>query len=210
MDEIILLGAGGHTKACIDVIEAENKYSIAGLIENSYPAGKSVFGYPVIGSDNDLKRLKNKFQYAFITVGQTRDSRNRQNIYRKLASLGFTLPIIISPSAYVSKHAKIGSGTIIMHNVTVNADANIGSNCIINNHALIEHDVMIYDHCHISTGAIINGHSTINEGTLIGSGAVVNQCVEIALDCIIGSSSVVIKSIAESGIYVGNPLRRIQ
>ena len=75
---------------------------------------------------------------------------------------------------------------------------------------MIEHDVMIYDHCHISTGAIINGHSTINEGTLIGSGAVVNQCVEIALDCIIGSSSVVIKSIAESGIYVGNPLRRIQ
>ena len=33
MRKIILIGAGGHAKACIDVIEEENKYKIIGVIE---------------------------------------------------------------------------------------------------------------------------------------------------------------------------------
>lgn len=31
--EIILIGGGGHCKACIDVIETERKYRIAGIID---------------------------------------------------------------------------------------------------------------------------------------------------------------------------------
>ena len=30
MKNIILIGAGGHSKACIDVIESEKKYKIIG------------------------------------------------------------------------------------------------------------------------------------------------------------------------------------
>ena len=33
MDELIIVGAGGHAKACIDVIEKQSKYKIIGLIE---------------------------------------------------------------------------------------------------------------------------------------------------------------------------------
>jgi len=32
MKNIILIGAGGHCKSCIDVIENENKYKIIGVI----------------------------------------------------------------------------------------------------------------------------------------------------------------------------------
>ena len=31
---IILIGAGGHAKVCIDVIESEKKFKIVGLIDN--------------------------------------------------------------------------------------------------------------------------------------------------------------------------------
>jgi sugar O-acyltransferase (sialic acid O-acetyltransferase NeuD family) len=209
MDKIILIGSGGHTKACIDIIECEKRYKIAGLIEQEESVGKEVFGYPIIGTDDDLENLVPEYKNAFITVGQTRDSNKRQDIQSRLIQIGFNLPSIIAPSSYVSKHAEIGFGTIIMNNATVVADAKIGSNCIINNCALIEHDVTIHDHCHISTGAIINGHSQIGAGTLIGSGAVVNQCVDIPINCIIGSNSIVLNSIKESGTYVGNPLRKI-
>ena len=34
MKKIILIGAGGHAKSCIDVIELQNKYKIIGLIDN--------------------------------------------------------------------------------------------------------------------------------------------------------------------------------
>ena len=32
MDEIILIGAGGHARACIDVIELSRQFKVAGLI----------------------------------------------------------------------------------------------------------------------------------------------------------------------------------
>ena len=32
-EEIILIGGGGHCKSCIDVIEQEGKYQIAGIVD---------------------------------------------------------------------------------------------------------------------------------------------------------------------------------
>ena len=34
MNNIILIGGGGHAYSCIDVIEAERKFKIIGLIDN--------------------------------------------------------------------------------------------------------------------------------------------------------------------------------
>ena len=33
MDKILLIGAGGHARSCIDVIETVGQFRIAGLIE---------------------------------------------------------------------------------------------------------------------------------------------------------------------------------
>ena len=32
--KLILIGGGGHCKACIDVIELENKYKIMGILDS--------------------------------------------------------------------------------------------------------------------------------------------------------------------------------
>ena len=34
MTDIIILGNGGHSRSCIDVIEAEQKYNILGVVSN--------------------------------------------------------------------------------------------------------------------------------------------------------------------------------
>ena len=33
MNKIVLVGGGGHARSCIDVIEMENKFSIAGIVD---------------------------------------------------------------------------------------------------------------------------------------------------------------------------------
>ena len=58
MKEIIILGAGGHCKSIMDVIELEAKYKIAGIVDNELDAGDKVLGYDVIGRDKDLKKIK--------------------------------------------------------------------------------------------------------------------------------------------------------
>lgn len=183
---ILLLGAGGHSRSCIDVIEQNDDYTISGLIGTSDEVGNNVLGYSVIGIDSELAELKKTYDYALVTVGQIETPETRIDLFNKLNSFGYTLPIIISPNAYVSQHAQLASGTIVMHRAVINAGVSIGKNCIINSQSLIEHDSVIGDHCHISTGVIVNGNVKIGQGSFLGSGCVLREGINIGENCIIG------------------------
>ena len=188
MKKIIIIGAGGHAHASIDVIEQCDKYSIVGLIVKKAKLASTVFGYPVLGTDKELKKISKKIKYAFISVGQIKTSKIRINLYKKAIEAGFKMPVITSPHAYVSPRAKIGKGTIIMHGAIVNANAIIGKNCIINTHCIIEHDVIVEDHCHVSTGAILNGKVSLGRGSFIGSGSVVKEKLKIGNNCVVSAN----------------------
>jgi len=207
--EIILIGGGGHCKACIDVIETENKFKVAGIIDVKEKLGQKVLNYKVIGCDEDLSELVKNYRYFLITMGQIKNADRRKEIFQQLSELDTSFPVIVSPLAYVSQYAFINQGTIIMHKAIVNADAKVGNNCIINTSALIEHDTNIGNHCHISTGAIVNGNSLIEDEVFIGSNAVIANNLTIAKNAIVGAGSVVVKSINQKGTYVGKPACRI-
>ena len=175
--KLILIGGGGHCKSCIDVIEQENKFIIAGIVDNNRSIS-DLLGYPWLGHDDDLAKLKLSYDYVLITIGQIKSPAIRVRLFNYAKSLGFKLPVIISPRAYVSKHAKIGDGTIVMHDALINVGALVGDNCIINSKSLIEHDAVIENNCHISTGAIINGGAIVKQGSFVGSNAVTKESVD--------------------------------
>jgi sugar O-acyltransferase (sialic acid O-acetyltransferase NeuD family) len=178
-ENIILIGGGGHCHSVIDVIELENKYEILGIVDIEENIGKKVLGYEIIGSDEDLKSLFETCKHAAITVGQIKSSATRIKLFTILKEIGFHLPSIISPLAYVSKHAFVDEGTVVMHHAIINANARIGKNCIINTKALIEHDVTVGDNCHISTASVLNGGVIVKENTFFGSNATSKQYIEI-------------------------------
>jgi sugar O-acyltransferase (sialic acid O-acetyltransferase NeuD family) len=175
--KLILIGGGGHCKSCIDVIEQENKFIIAGIVDIKKSIS-DLLRYPWLGHDDDLAKLRLHYDYALITIGQIKTPAIRIRLFDYIKSLGFKLPVIISPRAYVSKHAKLGSGTVVMHDVLINAGAIVGDNCIINTKSLIEHDAVIENNCHISTGAIINGGVIVKQGSFVGSNAVTKESVK--------------------------------
>jgi sugar O-acyltransferase (sialic acid O-acetyltransferase NeuD family) len=179
MNDIVLIGGGGHCKAVIDVIEQESRFNIIGLVDKPELFGKKVLGYQVMGNDSELKNLFKNCKNALITIGQIKSPLLRIKLFDAVVKLGFTLPNIVSPRAYVSEHATIGKGSIIMHNAVINAGAIIGDNCIINSNALVEHDSIIGNHCHISTNAVINGGVVLGNGSFIGSGAITKENIRI-------------------------------
>jgi sugar O-acyltransferase (sialic acid O-acetyltransferase NeuD family) len=178
-DKIVLVGGGGHCKSVIDVIEQTNKYEIIGIVDIKENIGKKVLNYEIIGCDSDLENIFNFCKNALITIGYIKSNEKRVTLFNKLKEIGFNLPIIISPFAYVSKYAKIEEGTIIMHHALVNANAKIGKSCIINTKALIEHDAIIGDHCHISTASVVNGGVVIKENTFFGSNATSKEYIQV-------------------------------
>ena len=183
---LILIGAGGHASACIDVIELLDTHKIAGLVGTEGELQNEYMGYRVLATDSDLPKLAKQYQYALIAVGQIESSLVRQHLYAQASVLGFKLPTIISPTAHVSRHAVVGYGTIVMHGAIVNAGAKVGNNCIINTNALIEHDAIVADHCHISTGAIVNGTANIGLGSFVGSGSIIKQGITLGSNCVVG------------------------
>ena len=197
-EKIILIGGGGHCKSCIDVIEQQGKYQIAGIVDVSEKLHQKVLGYEIIATDDDLPQLAHEYENFLITLGQIKSPEKRIRIFQTLKESGAKLPVIISPLAYVSKHAEIGDGTIIMHQALINAGAKIGKNCIVNTKVLIEHDAIIGDHCHIATGAIINGGVRVGSGTFFGSNAVCKEYIEIGENAVIGCGTKIIKNIPQT------------
>jgi sugar O-acyltransferase (sialic acid O-acetyltransferase NeuD family) len=183
---LILIGAGGHTKSCIDVIEMSDSFKIAGIVGLPNEVGTKIYDYEVIGSDIDLVRLSGLYSHALITVGQIKTPSIRIRLYEKAIAAGFEMATVIASSAYVSKRAKISQGTFVSHGAIVNSNVNIGANCIINSNSLIEHDTQIGSHCHIATGAIINGNSSIGMGSFIGSGAILKEGISVGDNSIVG------------------------
>lgn len=191
MKDIVLIGGGGHCKSVIDVVEQEGVFNIIGIIDKSERIGETVLNYKIIGNDAELINLVNTCKNALISVGQIKSPQARIDLFESLLRLGFSLPTVISPRAYISKNSSIGIGTIIMHDAVISAGAIIGDNCIINTKSIIEHGSTIKNHCHISTNAVINGDVIVGEGSFIGSGAVTKEGIKINNNFFANAGSVV-------------------
>lgn len=199
-NKLLIIGAGGHARSCIDVIEQNKKFEIVGLIDKRKDF-KKIYKYSILGNDEKIKKLSKTIKYAIVCVGQIKSAQIRENLYKKLKREGFRIPVIISPFAYVSPRAKIGEGTMIMHGAVVNTDVVIGKNCIINTNSVIEHEVKIGNHCHVSTGSILNGNVTLGNKSFLGSGSVIREKIKIGDNCIVGANTFLKKNLISNSIF---------
>lgn len=206
---IVLIGGGGHCKSCIEVIESTENYTIMGILDLPSELGKTVLGYKVIGNDDDYKKFRDLGYCFLVTAGQIKSATLRKQIFENLESINAEVETVIASTATVSKYAKVGKGSIIMHNSIVNADAEIGENCIINTASVIEHDTKIGKHCHISTTAVVNGNCIIGNEVFIGSRSCLSNGIQIVDYSVIGAGTTVTKNILEAGTYAGSPAKKI-
>lgn len=203
MKPLILLGGGGHCKSVIEAAESAG-FNILGILDMPDDFGKEILSYKVIGTDGDIPAYIDKALFV-ITVGFIKNPAIRIKLFNRVKEAGGKLATIIASTAYVSKYATIGEGTVVMHHAFVNAGAKIGENVILNTFTNIEHDAEISDQCHISTGTMVNGDCKVGKNCFIGSQSVLANGITIGEDIIVGAGSLVRKSISIKGIYSGNP-----
>jgi len=193
----LLVGGGGHCRACLDVIEQIKGIEIAGLVLKQRGDSSSIQEHPILGFENDLFALVSAIPNVLVAIGQIKSPDNRIRLYSLLKSINARLPTILSPLSYVSKRALVGEGSIIMHGSVVNSNARVGNNCIINSKALVEHDVKIDNHCHIATGALVNGSVQIGAGSFVGSGSIIKEGVILGRRVVVGAGQIVKENVAD-------------
>lgn len=196
MNQLVIIGAGGHGKVIAD-IAMKNDYTNIVFIDD-YNTGECM-GFPILGGTAQLKNLNNENTDFIIAIGSN-------TIRRKIVEENHLNWVkLIHPSAQISFGAEIGNGTVVMAGAIINAGAVIGNHCIINSGSVIEHDNQLSDYVHISPNAVLGGTVRVGRETHIGIGAVIKNNVTIGQGILIGAGAVVVNSIIKQGTYIGIP-----
>lgn len=176
MEEIILVGYGGHAKSVADTIERSGRFHIAGYTDSRERDSEYVY----LGTDEALGNyLEKGIHNLALCIGYLGKGNIRERLYRNLKEQGFSFPVVADPSAAISERVVIGEGTFIGKGAVINAEAVIGKMCIINTAAVIEHECQIGDFSHISVGAVLCGQVKIGGAAFVGANATIIQCQTI-------------------------------
>lgn len=206
---VVIIGAGGHSKVIADVI-IKSQDVVLGFLDDNIPIDTVIIkenNLKVLGKIENLLKIQEQNTDIEFVIG-IGNNKVRKTIAEKYPNLNYYTAI--HPSSKIALDVEIGDGTVIMANTCINTSTNIGKHCIINTGAIIEHNNNIKDYVHISPNATLCGTVNVGELTHIGAGATIKNNTNICNNCIIGCGAVVIKDIEKEGTYVGVPAKKIK
>lgn len=208
---IVIIGASGHAKVIIDIIEKRNEYNIIGLIDSFKPVGTSIFEYKILGHEEDMPALSKiyNFNSGIIAIG---DNWTRKIIHKKIKKIFplFEYVNAIHPQSIIGKNVKIGKGTVIMAGAIVNSEAIIGKFCILNTKVSLGHDSNLKKYSSLAPNSTIGGNVKIGTCSAICLGANVIQGINIGKHAIIGAGSLIVRNVDSYSMVYGVPAKTIK
>ena len=208
---IVLLGGGIHLQYSIDIIQKQNKFEIAGITDSIKAVGQELFGYKVIGRQEEIKDLVSShgIEAGLITVG---DNWSRKAIADAVAlrAPGFKFVSAIHPSVVIGNNVEIGSGVIAMAGVIFNPGARIGDFTFFATGAQIEHDCVIEEFASVSAGSVLGGFVRIGKYAAVCLGATILDRVSIGENTVVGSGSLVTRSLPANVLAYGAPAKVVR
>lgn len=203
---VVIVGAGGHAKVCIELLRAAG-VPIACCIGGA-DSEELCLGIPVLKGDDHLATLRQQgHELAFVAIGS---NSLRQRLAASVRALGFDLVNAISPSAVVSPSARLGTGIAVMAGAVINANTMIGDLAIINTLASVDHDGDIGEAVHIAPHCGLAGNVRVAARAFLGIGCKVIPDVSIGPDVVAGAGSVIISNVAPSARIAGVPAKTLK
>jgi sugar O-acyltransferase (sialic acid O-acetyltransferase NeuD family) len=141
---------------------------------------------------------------VFVAIGS---NAVREKLQSRLATAGFSMPVIRHPAAIVAEDVEIGAGSLLAAGAIVGTGSRLAAGCIVNTAASVDHDCRLAGFVHIAPGARLAGTVSVGRRTLIGLGAVVIENLSVGDDVIVGAGAVVIGAVADRKTVMGVPAR---
>ncbi|MCL0028312.1 hypothetical protein M1M88_01160, partial [Peptococcaceae bacterium] len=153
MINLLIIGAGGHGRVVLDTALEMGKWEKIAFLDD-YKTGSNIYGCAVIGKLNQAKEFLNEYSDVVVAF---RDNFMRVQLLKRFMELGFNLPVVKHPQAFISKNATVGAGSMVFAQAAVNVGAKVGFGCIINTASVVEHDCILGDGVHLSPGVRLGG-----------------------------------------------------
>lgn len=207
--KICIIGAGsfGREVLCciIDCIQMNNQKieDIACFVERDDFINES----KIMGVDVIPQSKFNPLLYDVVVA--IADPLVRKQIIEKLPP-ETTFATIIHPSVIYSQWVEIGEGSIFTAGTILTCNIKIGKHSQLNLHTTVGHDCEIGDYFTTAPGVNISGNIKIGDCVYFGTNAAVKQGLKICDNVLIGMGGIVLNDIVESGVYVGNPIKKLE
>jgi sugar O-acyltransferase (sialic acid O-acetyltransferase NeuD family) len=211
LKKILLFGGGLHAQTCIDVIEKQGLYELAGIIDSVKDIGSSVDNYPVIGRINDLEAVIQRYNISagFIGIG---DNWSRKMVYDQIISKEphFEFVNLIHPSAVTGKNVQLGKGVLIGAQSFVSSDCSVGNFVLLHQKSHIGLQNKINDFASVSLGSITGGKVEIGKYSAATIGVIISDRTKIGPHTVIGSGSLVLNDLPGYVMAYGHPAKIIR
>ncbi|MCH7666744.1 MAG: acetyltransferase [Acidobacteria bacterium] len=204
-ETIIVVGAGGHAKVVVAILQAAGRGRLLVFDDDSETWGTKLLGVPILGSIASITRAAEEIpEAAIVAVG---DNRLRANLASML-DLAWTTAT--HPSAIVHPSVSIGPGSVVCAGAIIQPGTLIGHHVIVNTAASVDHDCELGDFVHVAPGARIAGGVHIGAGTLIGIGSSIVPEVAAGKWVTVGAGATVTGDLPDGCTAVGVPARILE
>jgi len=209
--KILILGASGHAKVIINLIELAGQHEVVGLVAEDRPEDGTFCGYPVVGGVEDLDAVCREYAVAGLVAG-VGDNFRRSEVIRRATEICPDSRFVSAahPSAQIAGDVELGVGTVVMAGAVLNPGMQVGRHCIVNTGACVDHDGLLSDFVSVAPGATLGGNVRVGEGSAISLGASVIHGITIGADTVIGAGAVVVRDIPANVVAYGVPARVIR
>ena len=195
-NRVIFVGAGGMIETAIQAAKLENKYQIVGILDASYNEVQQIMGIPIIGTQEDAKKILNQgVSKAIITFAAANNRVKRQEEYNRLVNIGFEMVNIIHPESYIDSSAKLGSGNLILEGARIGSQCVIGDNNYLNVNSVVCHHSILEGNIHLAPSSVVAGFVNIGKHCLIGMSSTIVSGAKIGTNVVINNGANVVSDI---------------
>jgi acetyltransferase EpsM len=204
---LVIIGSGGHACCMLDVAQLAG-FTTIGFIDRTRSEGDLVNGLPILGGDELL------FDEAFVSEHYIAVGIGNPAVRRRYGELLLKkqadCPVIANPSSFVSPHATLGRGVLLMGMNAVNHGARLDDFVALDWQVTIGHGAHLGRAVFAAPGSRVAGDVTCGEEAYLGLGCQVIEKVKIGRGSLIGAGSTVTQDIPEQVVAVGSPAKVIR
>ena len=209
MTRLVIIGAGGHGRELLDIVEAVNAVSptfeFLGFLDDGPGPWERVErrGATVLGPVGRLTDLD--AQYS-IGIGSPEDRCRIDGFATESDCQGATL---VHPQATITSDVRAALGLVMAAGSRITTNVTVGRHVHLNLNATLSHDCEVGSYSVLNPGAHVSGDVVLGESVVVGSGAVVREGRKVGDRTVIGAGAVVITNLPADSTAVGVPAKVI-
>ena len=157
---------------------------------------------PVVALEDVTTHYPTEACDAFVALGYPELNAARARMCDQFRALGYHLPALIHPLAFVAADGELGENVLVMPNATLEAGVVIGDGTLVWSNALVGHDSSVAQQSFLAGAVTIGGHAAVGSHCLLGLGATIADRTSVGNGSIIGACALVTESVPAGSVCV--------